>query len=123
MACSPNTSKTDGGRKGESRDILGPLLFLLYINNVTDIFGGSCVCKLYADDIKLYSVLDSPLDFSDLQNNPTDLQQLSDRWQLIISDKKCSVLYLGKQRIMPHVNMVLGNNTVPQVNSSRNLGS
>ena len=31
----------------------GPLLFLLYINDVTDIFAGSCVSKRYADGIKL----------------------------------------------------------------------
>ena len=55
--------------------VLGQLLFLLYINDVTDIFGGSCVGKLYANDIKLYSVLDNPLNYSDLQNNVNDLQQ------------------------------------------------
>ena len=41
--------------------VLGPLplLFLLYANDVTDIFDGDCVCKLYADDIQLYSVIDN----------------------------------------------------------------
>ena len=38
--------------------VRGPLLFLLYVNDV-NIFDGDCVCKLYADDIKLYSVLDN----------------------------------------------------------------
>ena len=37
--------------------VLGPLLFLLYVNDVTDIFDGNRVSKLYTDDIKLYSVL------------------------------------------------------------------
>jgi len=48
------------------RSVLGPLLFLLYVNDVTDIFDGDYVCKLYADDIKLYSVLDNVNDCSDL---------------------------------------------------------
>ena len=65
--------------------VLGPLLFLLYINDVTDIFSSTCASKLYADDIKLYSVLDNPLDYSDLQSNLNELQQWSDRWQLNIS--------------------------------------
>jgi len=48
--------------------VFGPLLFLLYINDVTDIFG--IFSKLlYADDIKLYSILNNPLDYSDLQSN------------------------------------------------------
>jgi len=29
-------------------------LFLLYINDVTDVFNHDCKCKLYADDIKIY---------------------------------------------------------------------
>jgi len=59
-------------------------LFLRYINDVTDIFSISCVGKLYADDIKLYSVLDNSLDYSDLQSNLSELEQWSDRWQLNI---------------------------------------
>ena len=70
-------------------------MFLRYINDVTDIFSISCVGKLYADDIKLYSVLDNSLDYSDLQSNLNELQQWSDRWQLNISYKKCNVLFSG----------------------------
>jgi len=66
--------------------VLGQLLVLLYINDVTDIFGGSCVGKLYTDDIKLYSVLDNPLDYSDLQNNLNDLQQWCDRFPCVCLD-------------------------------------
>ena len=34
--------------------VLGPLLFLIYVNDVADLFtDGSCV-KMYADDVKLY---------------------------------------------------------------------
>ena len=36
--------------------VLGPILFLLYVNDIVDIFSGLSVsCKLYADDVKLYS--------------------------------------------------------------------
>ena len=34
--------------------MLGPLLFLIYVNDVADLFtDGPCV-KMYADDVKLY---------------------------------------------------------------------
>ena len=33
---------------------LGPLLFVIYVNDVVSLFGEDCVCNLYADDMKLY---------------------------------------------------------------------
>jgi hypothetical protein len=36
--------------------VLGPLLFLLYTNDITSLFDDSIVCKLYADDVKLYCI-------------------------------------------------------------------
>jgi len=34
--------------------ILGPVLFLVYINDIVDLFGNTTVCtKLYDDDIKI----------------------------------------------------------------------
>jgi len=44
-------------------------------------FGTGCIGKLYADDIKLYSIWDNPSGnsgYSDLQGKLNDLQQWSD---------------------------------------------
>ena len=50
--------------------ILGPLLFLLYINGVTNIpLSPNSHLILYADDIFLFKPVDSPYDFSLLQSN------------------------------------------------------
>ena len=38
--------------------VLGPILFCIYINDVCDIIVGNTACKLYADDLKLYSFVD-----------------------------------------------------------------
>ena len=38
---------------------LGPLLFVMYINDITDIFNAHVNCKLYADDVKLYTEVKS----------------------------------------------------------------
>jgi len=86
-SCSEYASIVSGVIQGS---VLGPLLFLLYISHVTDIFGSNCVSKLYADDIKLYSVLNNPLDYSDLQSNLNSLQQWYDKWQLSIFYNKNS---------------------------------
>jgi len=34
--------------------VLGPLLFLMFINDVADVFDGTVNVKLYADDINIY---------------------------------------------------------------------
>jgi len=49
------TSLTSGVVQGS---VIGPLLFILYINDIVSLFDDkSCVYKLYADDVKLYTAL------------------------------------------------------------------
>ena len=38
---------------------IGSLLFIIYVNDVVDLFHGNIKGNLYADDVKLYSVVDS----------------------------------------------------------------
>ena len=35
--------------------VLGPILFLLYVNDVADLFNSRVTIKLFADDIKIYN--------------------------------------------------------------------
>ena len=44
--------------------VIGPLLFLLYINDVVEIFGHGLSTKLYADDVKIYTELGNASDSS-----------------------------------------------------------
>ena len=49
---------------------LGPMLFLVYINDLLDSNLGSLDSKIqvYADDVLLYKTITSPSDFIDLQS-------------------------------------------------------
>ena len=39
--------------------VLGPVLFILYVNDIVDCILPGIIVKLFADDIKLYSAFDA----------------------------------------------------------------
>jgi len=48
--------------------VLGPLIFLLYINDLVDLFGDFLSVKLFAHDVKVYFVIDSAVKVQMLQD-------------------------------------------------------
>ena len=71
--------------------VLGPLMFLIYIN---DICGGISlnICCLFADDCILYRVNKDKLDQDTLQPDLNLLIKWTKTWQMAINVKKCVVL-------------------------------
>ena len=49
--------------------VLGPLLFIFYINDVTSFITKGSKINLFADDIVVYPVIKSSLDFNHLQQD------------------------------------------------------
>jgi len=49
--------------------VLDPLLFLLYVDDVVKLFTSGVLCKLYADDLKLYPIIQTSQDVSELQSS------------------------------------------------------
>lgn len=100
--------------------VLGPVLFLLYINDIVDIFGGGLSVKLFADDVKIYSVIKDVNDISTFQAGLHELNEWSVNWQLPISLKKCAILHLGGKNNC-HIYEVNGV-CLPNVNEITDLG-
>ena len=68
--------------------VIGPLLFLLFINNVIMMVTKTgCTCQLYADDLKLYTTVNVDNDRKERLN---DLSAWSNAWQ-----KKCTSMLIG----------------------------
>ena len=68
--------------------ILGPLLFLLYINDITECI--SSTVKLYADDTKIYrEIIDPAIDCQFLQDDLNNLSEWARKWQLRFNADKC----------------------------------
>ena len=72
------------------RTVLRPILFLIYINDIT--WKIESQCKLFADEMKVYKVLRNVhKDTQILQNDLNTLEQWSSEWQLSFNTTKCEV--------------------------------
>ena len=74
--------------------VLGPLLFILYINDLPDAVQSNIL--LFADDTKVFNKVSSFEDAEKLQNDIHVLNRWSDKWLLRFNTDKCHVLTLGK---------------------------
>ena len=72
--------------------ILGPLLFIVFINDLPDVLLSAC--KVFADDTKVYNTQEN---HDILQNDLLNLIKWQDAWQLKFNINKCSVLHIGKK--------------------------
>jgi hypothetical protein len=73
--------------------VLGPVLFVIYINDLQDIFPKTIASKYFADDAKLYTEIRCGDDIDNLQFSLDKLSAWAETWQLSISIKK--MLYHG----------------------------
>jgi len=102
---------------------LGPILFVLYINDIIKLFDWRCTCKLYADDLKLYMRMNLPDCSNTFQNCLKDLEHWSRTWQLNIAYKKCSVLQINRtSRISQHNDYYLNSNVIVGASVVKDLG-
>ena len=75
--------------------VLGPILFLMYINDLPDAVQED-VSKRFADDAKLAKLISSVQDAINLQSNLNQLVEWSNKWSLRLNPSKCKVLHLSK---------------------------
>ena len=70
--------------------VLGPLIFLLYINDITQ--GIDSPLRIFADDCLLYRVINSVEDSNRLQGDLGRLSERANIWQLKCNVSKCTVI-------------------------------
>ena len=99
--------------------VLGPILFLIFINDIWDAIG-DCSVKLFADDVKLYLYISCNNSSLILQEAITSLHYWANEWQLEISYNKCQVLHLGAQH--QHADYHLGNFVRSTTSCAKDLG-
>ena len=73
---------------------LGPLLFVIFVNDLSVSLSRGIITKLFADDLKLFTKIITHLDEFHLQHNLNIIKTWSHDFQLPISIPKCSVMHI-----------------------------
>lgn len=103
--------------------ILGPLLFIIYINDLPQCVSPSSRLLLYADDAKCLKSIECPEDTLRLQNDLNALTAWSFRWSLSFNVSKCATMCCSlDSSVLPNNTFQIDNQTVPSVNTFRDLG-
>ena len=90
--CSGYSDVTSGVPQGS---VLGPTLFIFYINDMPDVL--NCLVKIFADDTKIYQVVNDKSDAASMQTNINKLTEWANTWQIKFNSGKCKVMHLGHQ--------------------------
>ena len=101
--------------------VLGPLLFVIYINDLPDVVHSQIY--LFADDTKILKTVQNQQDSLELQNDINALDDWSRAWLLKFHPDKCHVLTLGKFDNIKHAQpYTLGEVILEHVFCEKDLG-
>ena len=106
--------------------VLGPLLFIVYVNDVTNISLTAGSMVLYADYIALYRPILSSMDFELIQTDVTD--KLVYAWTsqntLRFNARKCKYMIISRKKkpLSPSLDLHIDGSPLERVTSYKYLG-
>jgi hypothetical protein len=77
--------------------ILGPILFILYINDLPDVLSSDTLCAIYADDTKIYRKVSNDRDQALLQQDIERISSWGTKWGLTFNKQKTVHLSITQQ--------------------------
>jgi hypothetical protein len=101
--------------------IIGPLLFVIYINDINKCFT-HCKFLLYADDLKIYRTIENNNDHHKFQDDLNRLTAYCEENKLSLSLDKCKCITFTKKKTPTHYNYSLCNTHLDRVQNIRDLG-
>jgi len=75
--------------------VLGPLLFLIFINDLEEGISSTTRVLKFADDSKMFGIVNNKSEHDIIQKDLDVLQTWADTWQMEFNVSKCKVMHLG----------------------------
>ena len=98
--------------------VLGPILFLIYINDLEDDISSKALT--FVDDTKVFRKITNDADKQSLQDDLDKLVKWSEKWQMLLNFWKCKCIHIG------HGNMVeeykMGDSVLDRTTQEKDLG-
>ena len=102
--------------------VMGPLFFLIYINDISGGLTEGTKLKLFADDSFLYRTIKSVKDTIILQKDLKTLEAWGVKWKMVFHPGKCQHLRItNKIKFIPAQYSILGT-TIEETESAKYLG-
>ena len=93
--------------------VLGPVLFLVYINDLPKSVKNSI--RLFADDTKIYRTVTTDSDCLSLQKDIDSIEEWASKWQLKFHPKKCKTMRIGVKHPKYNYTMTAEDGTIVQL--------
>lgn len=100
---------------------LGPLLFLIFIDDITEVVVKASVL-LFADDIKIFMAIKSSCDTFLLQKDIDNLLSWCKKNKLFFNEQKCAILTITRSTTFINALYKMKNHTIERRNEMRDLG-
>ena len=105
--------------------ILGPLFFLVYINDLTENL--KCNIKLFADDTSLFTVVQNPnTATNDMNHDLESMKQWAHQWRMSFNpdpqEQAVEIIFSRKRNISDHPVVLFNDTPVKKVDEHKHLG-
>jgi len=101
--------------------VLGPLLFLIFVNDLPEWIKANI--RMFADDTKIWTVMNVQGKEKELQLDLNRLMDWSDKWMLRFNPEKCKVMHVGGHfKTSYEFHNESGTHTLKETEEERDLG-
>ena len=100
--------------------VLGPLAFIIYINDIDLVLVLITIMNKFADDTKIANTILSDADVQNLQQCLNRLVTWADTWGMSFNVDKCKVMHIGRNN--PQANYMMSGVQLKETVSERDIG-